>query len=235
MSDSEEREPPLPPPSQDGFDFPDDGWEESSESRRMPISAAAEKRGSRHIWLISYSDFMTILMIFFLAMYGYTYLAKEKLMRQQAKFSQSDFSNQLDDMKTKLGSQLKIQEDVDKVVMQLDDQILFASGRAELSSGAGSTLDELAKSVMLIEGDVIVQGHTDNVPIFTGRYKSNWELSAARSFSVISALTGRGVPVRRLAAWGFGENRPVVDNASPANRAQNRRIDVIILKKKQTA
>jgi chemotaxis protein MotB len=168
-------------------------------------------------------------------MYGYTYLAKEALLKQQPKFSDRDFTNQIDDMKQKLGGKLKVQEDVDKVVLDLSDQILFASGHADLNPGAAATLDDLAKSVKLMNGDVIVQGHTDDVRIIGGRYRSNWELSAARSFSVIDALTRRGVPVQRLAAWGFGENRPVVANDSDEHRAQNRRIEVVILKKKQTA
>src|SRR5581483_3015261 len=85
--------------------------EQNSTANRPPL-AGIEKRNSRHIWLISYADFMTILMIFFLAMYGYTYMAKQALMKNQPKFSDRDFSNQISDMKQKLGSQLKVQEDV---------------------------------------------------------------------------------------------------------------------------
>ncbi len=236
MNDEDENN--LPPP-RPGMERSVEAVEEEKDdyvsTAHLPLATANEKRGSRHIWLISYADFMTILMIFFLAMYGYTYLAKEALLKQQPKFSASDFSNQIKDMKQKLGGQIKVQEDVDKVVLELSDQILFASGKSDLNSGASATLDDLAKSVKLINGDVIVQGHTDDVPIVGGRFRSNWELSAARSFSVIDALTSRGVPVQRLAAWGFGENRPMVANDSDEHRAQNRRIEVVILKKKQTA
>lgn len=239
MSDEDEdNPPPLLPRDEDEEDNPSFDEEtnaETASANRLPISSVVEKRGSRHIWLISYADFMTILMIFFLAMYGYTYLAKETLMKQQAQYSATDFSTQIDSMKEKLGKQLKVQEDIDKVVLQLDDKILFASGRADLSGAAAATLDDLAKSVKLMNGDVIVQGHTDNVPIVSKKYRSNWELSAARSFSVIDALKARGVPVERLAAWGFGENRPVVENDTFEHRSQNRRIDIVILKKKQTA
>jgi chemotaxis protein MotB len=213
-------------------EHPDD---RGADTARHSLASVREKRSSRHIWLISYADFMTILMIFFLAMYGYTYMAKQALIKRQPRFSDRDFTNQISDMKQKLGSQLKVLEDVDKVVLEVSDQILFSSGHAELNPSAGATLDDLAKSVKLMNGDVIVQGHTDDVPVVGGRYKSNWELSAARSFSVIDALTARGVPVKRLSAWGFGENRPMVANDSDEHRALNRRIEVVILKKKPTA
>jgi chemotaxis protein MotB len=109
---------------------------------------------------------------------------------------------------------------------------LFASGSATLSEDARTTLEELANSIKLTEGDVIIEGHTDNAPILGRRYKSNWELSAARAFSVINALSDRGIEPRRLAAWGFGENRPVAPNDGAVNMAKNRRIEIVILKKK---
>ncbi|MCG3204141.1 MAG: hypothetical protein KCHDKBKB_00844 [Elusimicrobia bacterium] len=191
-----------------------------------------DRRSSRQLWLISYSDFMTILMIFFLSMYGYTYLAKATLLKNSRKKSDSDFVNQIAAVKEKLGNQIKIQSDVDKVIVELNEKILFPSGQATLSKDAKAPLEELAKSLKLIEGDVVVEGHTDNVPIKSGTFKSNWELSAARAFSVTKALVAQGVPPSRLAAWGFGENRPRVPNVDDASRAQNRRIEVVILRKK---
>jgi len=215
---------------------PEEPADPSDEERpnSPPPGALGERRTPRQLWLISYSDFMTILMIFFLAMYGYTYLAKVNLLKSNPqKYARTEFSARMNEMKQKLGKQLVVKEDVDKVTLQLSDKILFASGSAALNREAIPTLEDLAKSVKLMEGEVIVSGHTDDVPVVGGRFKSNWELSAARAFSVIQALTKAGLSPQRLAAWGFGENRPVVPNTSAENRAENRRIEVIILKKKE--
>lgn len=196
-------------------------------------AAIADRRNMRNLWLISYSDFTTILMIFFLATYGYTYLAKAALLKKQPQpYAENEFSARIDEMKEKLGNQIVVQDDVDKMVLLLGDKILFSSGSSELSAEAISTLEDLADSIKLTEGDVIVGGHTDDVPIKGRRFKSNWELSTARAFSVIKALTHGGIPPERLAAWGYGEYRPVVPNTNAENRNRNRRIEVVILKKK---
>lgn len=194
-------------------------------------TADGERNNLRHLWLISYSDFMTILMIFFLVMYGYTYLAKEALLRlQQQKDSTSEFSQSIEQMQKKLGDQMTIEKSDGQLTLKLGEKILFPSGSAVLTQVAADTLDDLANSIKLVDGAVVVAGHTDNVPVRKGRFKSNWELSAARSFAVIESLTQRGVPAERLSAWGFGENRPVASNLTEKTRAENRRIEVTILK-----
>ncbi len=224
---------PLPLFEEDDADAHASEAGEDVDSEYILRRQQPERRAPRQLWLISYSDFMTILMIFFLAMYGYTYLAKAALLKNEKKISNySQFTTQIQELQKSLGSQLRVQNDVDKIVIQLSDKILFASGSASVEPAAGPTLEELANSIKLVDGDVIVQGHTDNVPIRGGRYRSNWELSTARAFSVIKRLTEAGVPAQRLAAWGLGENRPITDNLTPEHRAENRRIEVVILKKK---
>jgi chemotaxis protein MotB len=212
----------------------DGEWRESSNRGSRGLFRGIVRQSSSHLWLISYSDFMTILMIFFLAMYGYTYLAKAALLKIQNKpQNYSEFTRKILEIQKKMEGKIKVQEDTDKVVVQLSEKILFPSGQASLSNEAQMPLEELANSLKLIDGDVIVEGHTDNVPVKGSRFKSNWELSVARSFSVIRALTSKGVPPGRLAAWGFGENRPLIENTNEENRFKNRRIEVVILKKKQ--
>ncbi len=193
---------------------------------------APERRDAINLWLISYSDFMTILFIFFLAMYGYAVLQRQRMAASQgAPISSEAFVKLMNEFKGDVGSaNVEVINDVNKVTVKMKDNILFGSGSAVLTSQAKTALAELSKSLNLVTGDVIVEGHTDNVPIAGGRYRSNWELSAARAFSVIQALTAGGVPAKRLAAWGFGENRPVAANENEAGRQQNRRIEVIIFK-----
>jgi chemotaxis protein MotB len=183
-------------------------------------------RSGEHLWLVSYSDFMTIMMIFFLAMYGYTHLAKKELEKRVDRFSAI-----ASEMKAKMRGDVRITSQTDKITVELGEGVLFKSGSPDLSPGAKRTLALISESIRSTDGDVIVEGHTDNVPI-RGRFASNWELSASRAFSVIQELAASGVPASRLTAWGFGENRPVVANDSAENRQRNRRIDIVILKKK---
>ena len=199
-------------------------------------SGGADRRRSSHLWLVSYSDFMTILMIFFLAMYGHAYMAKAKVYAQRGQaLSYSDFSRAMHNLKGKLNHQIEIKEDLRKIVFQLPEGILFSSGKAVLTEDAQLTLAEFAESAKLVTGDIVVEGHTDNVPMIGGQYPSNWELSAARAFSVIEALVNNGVAQSRLSAWGFGENRPMVPNTNLSSRAKNRRIEIILLKKVEVA
>jgi chemotaxis protein MotB len=218
-------------------------WEETVEAvedaidgmkaKQLPIRPApsAERRSASHLWLVSYSDFMTIMMIFFLGLYGYTVLAKARLMKHTRTMSYSDFAAMVGKLKSSMGEGLEVQEGKGRVTLRLSDQILFASGQAELNQNAITSLAEIASSLKLLEGEIIVEGHTDNVPIHGGRFKSNWELSAARAFSVIEALNKGGVPEERMAAWGFGENRPLAGNDDEAGRAKNRRIEILVNKK----
>jgi len=198
---------------------------------RRGEASASERRSFRQLWLISYSDFMTILMIFFLGMYGYTVLAKAALQKE-ARMSYSDFSIKMGRLKKDLGDQVQMTEDSGKIVLQLPERILFSSGQAVLNEGAKRTLSEFSESLKQVDGEIVVEGHTDDVPVKAGRFASNWELSAARAFSVIEELDRDGVPADRLAAWGFGQNRPIAPNKDATSRAKNRRIEIVLLKTK---
>lgn len=217
-------------PGQGGEADEEQSWFGANRRKRAPVGM---HRDATNLWLISYSDFMTILFIFFLVMYGYAVLEKQERMSQGATISYDAFAKLMDRFEGVVGSaNVEITTDSNKTTVQLKDSVLFASGSSDLTDNAKSTLAELSKSLKLVQGDVIVEGHTDNVPILGGRYKSNWELSAARAFSVIQELTVNGVPTKRLAAWGFGENRPIASNVEEAGRRNNRRIEVIIFKDK---
>jgi chemotaxis protein MotB len=197
--------------------------------RRAP---AGERREATSLWLISYSDFMTILFIFFLVMYGYAVLEREKIAPHGAAISTEALSKLMSRFQTTMDpSDVEIKEDLDKITVEMKDRVLFPSGSAEFTSRAKTALEELSRSVKLVQGDVIVQGHTDDVPIAGGRYRSNWELSVARAFSVVQEFTKNGVSPGRLAAWGFGENRPLGPNNKDEERQRNRRIEIIIFKK----
>jgi chemotaxis protein MotB len=125
--------------------------------------------------------------------------------------------------------QIEISELRGKMTVKLKDKILFPSGSATLSREGGAALDAVADVFKGMQGkNVIVAGYTDDVPVAGGRYKDNWELSAARATSVVRYLAAKGVPPAMLGAAGFSQFRPIVANDSPANRSQNRRIEIAL-------
>ncbi|MCZ8115600.1 flagellar motor protein MotD [Silanimonas sp.] len=113
--------------------------------------------------------------------------------------------------------------------VNIRSDVLFASGSAALSTPARDAIDQLATVLRELPNELRVEGHTDNQPIASALFPSNWELSGARAASVIRLLEGRGVDPRRMAAIGFGDKRPVADNATPAGRSTNRRVMLVIL------
>jgi len=116
------------------------------------------------------------------------------------------------------------------LVISLREAGVFQTGSADLSPEAQVTLLAIADSIRDVGNLVRVEGHTDNVPISTSTYASNWELSTARATNVIVFLVGRGgLTPDRLSAAGYAEFRPRAANDSDTGRAQNRRVDVIVL------
>jgi chemotaxis protein MotB len=116
------------------------------------------------------------------------------------------------------------------LVIHVLESALFESGKAELKPRAEKMLDQLYNQIKNLPNHVRVEGHTDNRPISTFRYPSNWELSTARAAAVVRYLTEKHhFPTQRISALGYGEYRPLAPNDSPANMAKNRRVDIVIL------
>ena len=117
-----------------------------------------------------------------------------------------------------------------RMVIDLKQDILFPSGSAELSDLGVETLREVASALAEFpERSFQVEGHTDNVPIKTTRFPSNWELSTARAVSVVTLFIEGGMNAEDLSAAGYGAFQPRADNASDEGRALNRRIEVVML------
>ena len=112
--------------------------------------------------------------------------------------------------------------------IEFKSSVLFDSGNARLSGVATGVLDELAGLLKEFPNPIQVEGFTDNVPISTVAFPSNWELSAARAASVVSLFAGYGVNPERMAAIGYGEYRPIAENDTPDGRARNRRVVLVI-------
>jgi chemotaxis protein MotB len=117
------------------------------------------------------------------------------------------------------------------LVITFLDEILFDSGKDKIKSDAFPALDKVASVIVDKASDlnVGVEGHTDNEPIKYSGWKSNWELSTARATSVLHYLIEKGVSASKLAAIGYGEQRPVASNDSAEGRRKNRRVEIVIL------
>lgn len=112
--------------------------------------------------------------------------------------------------------------------IELRDNILFESASAEVSEQAKDIFTRVSSILADTDNPVQIEGFTDNVPISTERYPSNWELSSARASSIVKWMVANGVDPTRLAAVGYGEYQPIADNATADGRAQNRRVAIMI-------
>lgn len=117
--------------------------------------------------------------------------------------------------------------------IELKDSILFDSGDTEPGLQAQAIFDEIATILKDYPNPVQVEGYTDNMPINNARFPSNWELSAARASSIVKWLANKGVAPQRLSAVGYGEFQPVATNGTSEGRAENRRVALMIARRKQ--
>jgi chemotaxis protein MotB len=124
--------------------------------------------------------------------------------------------------------QIEIQQLREGLRLNLTQEVLFLSGSAEVNAGGRIVLTKVAERVRGIPHEVEVQGHTDNVPIHSERYPTNWELAGARASRVVRFLEEQGVAPDRLCAISHGEYVPVAPNDSDAGRAKNRRIEITL-------
>ena len=115
------------------------------------------------------------------------------------------------------------------VELEMNSELLFASGKAELSSKAIPVLQKVAEAVKDVPNVINVEGYTDNVPISTGFYPSNWDLSSARAASVVKELIKNNIPPTRLSAVGYGEFHPIADNKDEEGRFKNRRVVLVLM------
>lgn len=223
-------------------------------------------------WLLTYSDLITLLMVFFVVMYAMSSIDKKKYQTMAVSLKQalhvegaannliadrlgqvtaenpvpsdqqqiratedSQFQKIIDNVKSsatpeEMGSVLFIIDERGLVISFLDT-LLFDVGRAELRPNALPVLDRVAAAVKDSHVVIRVEGHTDDLPIATLQYPSNWELSAARAIMVTRYfITRHAIDPRRLSATGYGEYRPLLPNTTEDNRNKNRRVDIVILR-----
>lgn len=117
-----------------------------------------------------------------------------------------------------------------RMVVELSENILFDSGKADLKAEGQAALTEVASVLASIgDRDFQIAGHTDNVPIKSAKFPSNWHLSTARALTVTTYLADHGVPSVRLSAAGYADTQPAATNDTPEGRQQNRRIEIVLM------
>lgn len=127
---------------------------------------------------------------------------------------------------------MRIRLEARGLVVSLREAAFFASGDDTLNPASYPILEKVAEVVKALPNQLRLEGHTDAVPIHTPRFRSNWELSAARSIAMLELLGGRyGVPHERMAVAGYAENAPTDTNDTEEGRAHNRRVDLVVLAK----
>ena len=128
--------------------------------------------------------------------------------------------------------EIQIESLKDRVILRFKDELMFPKGSAELTPQAKAVLLKLGEVLALFDGEIIVAGHTDNLPIHSPKFRSNWDLSAARAVSVVDFLLAhKFVLPRQMAAVGYGPSRPLYPNDTEEHRAANRRVEIILLQK----
>lgn len=132
--------------------------------------------------------------------------------------------------KENLGAEVTLRADRRGVIIEIKENILFDSGKAELKSKSMVLLDKLTGLINEFDNEIIVEGHTDNVPIYNEEFSSNWELSVTRATTVVRYFTEeKSVDPKRLSAAGYGEYRPIAPNDNSKNKALNRRVNILIV------
>ncbi|WP_374244532.1 flagellar motor protein MotD [Zoogloea sp.] len=124
--------------------------------------------------------------------------------------------------------QVRVTEGAFGITVEINASVLFNPGEAQLGREAVAALRAVGQVVGPAEFPITVEGHTDTIPIATAAFPSNWELSAVRASSVVRLFVESGVQPARLTAAGYGDQRPVADNATPEGRARNRRVTILI-------
>ena len=129
-----------------------------------------------------------------------------------------------------LEGKIQVRSDADSIIISLQDNLLFDSGSADLRPGSQDVLLQVANALQGLPNQMRIEGHTDNIPVNSPDFPTNWELSAARASRVLRFLRDQGgLTANKLFLAGFADTQPVASNDTPEGRALNRRADIVIL------
>lgn len=222
------------------------------EFEESPFSEGGEKDR----YLITYADLITLLLGLFILLYTASNLDVQKYEKMVNAIdnvfggehptikvfpdSEVPTVSPLGNLKSEINtlieknnysSSIKLEENARGVTIHILEDIVFPSGSAELKKSSMLVLSQLATIIRKMPNDIRIEGHTDNVPIATSQFPSNWHLSVARALSTAYFLmTEEGLDPEKLSIVGYSEYKPIDSNESNYGRASNRRVDIVIIK-----
>ncbi|MCH9046837.1 MAG: OmpA family protein [SAR324 cluster bacterium] len=193
-------------------------------------------------WIFTYGDLMTLLLVFFILLFSFCKTDVEKFKSVAESFKPVPagspfFLEGRESVLEQLVRQIETSEISEEVFITIDprgvvvsfrDTALFESGSAALTARAHKTLNRFVAYLFGLPNDILVEGHTDDRPIATAQFPSNWDLSSGRASTVARFFETEGVKGGRIRVLGYGQYRPRFRNDTPEKRALNRRIDVVI-------
>lgn len=211
-------------------------------------------------WLLTYADLITLLLGLFVILYAMSKIDAERytkiVMAMSGVFGSSDkvFTGSKFDVREPLLSEIEIEKKLIQgeinavlessvksglvsvnynergITVHLMEELLFETGKAEIKNNSLAVLDSLAEILRTLPNEIRVEGHTDNVPINTARFPSNWHLSVERAVATAYYLiTRHKLTAEKISVAGYSEYHPIAPNDTPANRARNRRVDIVIV------
>lgn len=195
-----------------------------------------------------YGDMITFIMVLFILLFVLSYNEKKdedfltqmqlqfggkKVEQEEVLTSEALFVSKLQGyiQQESLNDVVKILVDEQKIKLILSPPVLFDSGKARIKKSGSSVLQGLGDIIKETKNPIIVEGHTDTVPIHNREFANNWELSFGRAFAVVKFLMDQfGFSPKQLSGLGYGEHQPIAPNDTSANRARNRRIEINIIR-----
>ncbi len=171
-------------------------------------------------WMVNYADLMTEMVCFFIILYALSAALNKNVQNAAQQIKQMM-------EKGEMAGQVEINKEGLRITLQEQGNLpFFESGKADITDEMIEVIDKIFPTLKKLsqEYEIIVEGHTDNVPIRTAQFASNWELSTARATSVVRYLISKGINPSKISAIGYGEYRPVAPNDTPQNRQKNRRV-----------
>ena len=153
-----------------------------------------------------------------------------EIKRHDFDYEMEKILQQLEELTEKSGTHenVKYERSKDRIHFSISNPMLFESGSSDVKSIADDILEQIARVLAMVPFEVRVEGHTDDIPIHTARFPSNWDLSASRALSVVQKFIDNGIAPERFQAIGFGEFRPIASNDTPEGRSQNRRVEIYV-------
>lgn len=197
----------------------------------------------RQPWIYTYADLFTLLLCFFIILATQEKTVVVESTKLNVNFrggppaspyffdgAPSVVNNEYNTLEqiTELSEVTDITLDDRGILVSLNSSVAFSSGSAELSETAKSILSKFARLLYGVPNTIVIEGHTDDLPINSSIYPSNWALSSARAANVASELERLGIAAERLEAVGYSSTRPKVRNLDNISRAINRRIDILV-------